>query len=40
MNDISATGLSLIIQASKTFPAGIPITTFSDEGDPLGFTDS
>ena len=35
MNDISATGLSLIIQASKTFPAGIPITTFSDEGDPL-----
>ena len=35
MNDISATGLSLIIQASKTFPAGIPFTTFSDEGDPL-----
>ncbi|HEJ9485632.1 hypothetical protein EHE21_12180 [Proteus sp. GOKU] len=35
MNDISATGLSLIIQASNTFPAGIPITTFSDEGDPL-----
>ncbi|EMH0132588.1 TPA: hypothetical protein ACKRXS_001585 [Proteus mirabilis] len=35
MNDISATGLSLIIQASKTFPAGIPITIFSDEGDPL-----
>ncbi|EMR5928967.1 hypothetical protein ABVE90_000801 [Proteus mirabilis] len=35
MNDISATGLSLIIQASKTFPEGIPITTFSDEGDPL-----
>lgn len=35
MNDISATGLSLIIQASNTFPAGIPITTFSDDGDPL-----
>ncbi|MBI6542761.1 phage tail fiber protein [Proteus sp. DFP240708] len=35
MNDISATGLSLIIQASNTFPAGIPITTFSDDADPL-----
>lgn len=35
MNDISATGLSLIIQASNTFPAGIPITTFADDGDPL-----
>lgn len=35
MNDISATGLSLIIQASNTFPAGIPISTFADNGDPL-----
>lgn len=35
MSDISATGLSLTIQASKTFPAGILITTFADDADPL-----
>ncbi|MCC8381091.1 MULTISPECIES: phage tail fiber protein [Xenorhabdus] len=35
MYDISATGLSLVIQASTTFPAGIQITQFADDADPL-----
>ncbi len=35
MNDLSATGLGLVIQASKTFPTGIFITTFADDADPL-----
>ncbi|MDC9614887.1 hypothetical protein PSI19_13655 [Xenorhabdus khoisanae] len=35
MYDVSATGLSLVIQASTTFPAGITITQFADDADPL-----
>lgn len=35
MNDISVAGLGLIIQATKTFPTGILITTFADDADPL-----
>lgn len=35
MSDLSATGLGLTIQASKTFPTGILITTFADDADPL-----
>ena len=35
MHDVSATGLSIVIQAHKTFPAGIQITTFADDADPL-----
>ncbi|MBD2822497.1 hypothetical protein ID852_17800 [Xenorhabdus sp. 42] len=35
MHDVSATGLSLVIQASKTFPSGIQITQFADDADPL-----
>ncbi|MCP9268849.1 hypothetical protein M5U04_12295 [Xenorhabdus sp. XENO-1] len=35
MNDVSATGLSLVIQATKTFPSGIQITQFADDADPL-----
>ncbi|SFN98207.1 phage tail fiber protein [Xenorhabdus japonica] len=35
MYDVSATGLSLVIQASTTFPAGIQITRFADDADPL-----
>lgn len=35
MHDVSATGLSFTIQASKTFPTGILITAFADDADPL-----
>lgn len=35
MHDVSATGLSIVIQAHKTFPAGIQITAFADDADPL-----
>ncbi|HBN5911612.1 hypothetical protein OA40_16525 [Morganella morganii] len=35
MNDVSATGLALVVQASKTFPTGIFITQFADDADPL-----
>ncbi|KMJ46895.1 hypothetical protein AB204_00960 [Xenorhabdus khoisanae] len=35
MYDVSATGLSLVIQASTTFPSGITITQFADDADPL-----
>ena len=35
MNDVSATGLALVVQASKTFPSGIFITQFADDADPL-----
>ncbi|GAA0334436.1 hypothetical protein L9H26_04260 [Morganella psychrotolerans] len=35
MNDVSATGLALVVQASKTFPTGIFITAFADDADPL-----
>lgn len=35
MNDISATGLSLTIVASETFPAGFNFTEFADDADPF-----
>ncbi|MDR0805945.1 MAG: hypothetical protein LBN41_04245 [Enterobacteriaceae bacterium] len=35
MNDVSATGFSLVIKATKTFPAGILVTTFADDADPF-----
>ncbi|CDG21068.1 conserved protein of unknown function [Xenorhabdus poinarii G6] len=35
MSDVSATGLSLVIQATKTFPSGIQISQFADDADPL-----
>ncbi|AUX72747.1 phage tail fiber protein [Erwinia pyrifoliae] len=35
MNDVSATGLSLLVQASQTFPAGILVTAFADDADPF-----
>lgn len=34
-NDISGFGLKVIITASNTFPAGLVITQFADDGDPL-----
>jgi hypothetical protein len=33
--DISGFGLTLALIASNTFPVGIPITQFADDGDPL-----
>lgn len=35
MIDISAYGLSITITASNTFPQGITITEFADDGDPI-----
>lgn len=35
MNDVSATGLSLTITASKTFPNGFTVTQFADDADPF-----
>ncbi|MEY0026211.1 hypothetical protein AB7W40_19705 [Providencia rettgeri] len=35
MSDLSATGLGLTVMASKTFPAGILITSFADDADPF-----
>lgn len=37
MKDISGTGLSIIVQASNTFPQGILCTSFPDDTDPLDF---
>lgn len=33
--DVSASGISLIIKASKTFPQGFTVTQFADDADPL-----
>lgn len=33
--DISATGLSLLVRGSKTFPAGFTVTMFADDADPF-----
>lgn len=35
MHDVSGTGLSLNIIASKTFPNGFPVTEFADDADPF-----
>lgn len=35
MYDISATGLSLTIKASETFPNGFIVTEFADDADPF-----
>lgn len=35
MENISATGLEVIIRASNTFPAGFTVTEFADDADPL-----
>lgn len=36
-NDVSAFGFRLRLVASKTFPAGIDITQFTDDADPFDF---
>lgn len=38
LNDISGFGVQVQIVASVTFPAGITITQFADDADPLDFT--
>lgn len=35
MQDISATGISLLIKASVTFPNGFTVTQFADDADPF-----
>ena len=35
MQDISATGISLLIKADKTFPNGFTVTQFADDADPF-----
>lgn len=35
MNDISVFGLRVQLTASETFPAGISLTQFADDGDPF-----
>ena len=35
MNDVSATGFSLQLRASVTFPSGFGITMFADDADPF-----
>lgn len=35
MADVSAIGLSVSVRASKTFPNGFQLTTFSDDTDPV-----
>lgn len=37
MNDVSGTGLSILVRASKTFPQGILCTNFPDDNDPLDY---
>lgn len=39
MFDVSGTGLTLVVRASRTFPTGFPVTQFSDDTDPLDFPD-
>lgn len=38
MQDISGFGLQINLVASSTFPAGIPLTQFADDSDPLDLT--
>lgn len=35
MQDISGFGLRVIVKASSTFPAGVELTQFADDADPL-----
>lgn len=35
MNDISASGISILVKASKTFPQGFSVTQFADDADPF-----
>jgi len=35
VNDITGYGLSVVLTASTTFPAGLAITQFADDADPL-----
>ena len=35
MQDISATGISLLVKADKTFPNGFTVTQFADDADPF-----
>lgn len=37
MQDVSGTGLSILVTASKTYPRGILCTCFADDSDPLDF---
>lgn len=37
--DVSATGLSIVIRASITFPSGFSITAFADDADPFDIPD-
>lgn len=39
MNDISGTGLSILVRASKTFPQGILCTKLPDDNEPMDFPD-
>lgn len=35
MQDISATGITLLVKASNTFSQGFPVTQFADDADPF-----
>ena len=37
--DVSAMGLKVLVQATPSFPVGIEITHFADDGDSLNITD-
>lgn len=37
MKDVSGTGLSILVKASKTYPQGILCTCFADDTDPLDY---
>jgi len=39
LHDVSATGMKIKIIGSATFPSGIDISTFADDGDPLDAPD-
>ena len=39
MNNVSAQGLTLLIKASKTFPAGFQVSVFADDVDPFDIED-
>lgn len=38
--DVSATGFSLVIRGSETFPQGFELTAFADDQDPLSLPDT
>lgn len=39
MIDVSGTGMSILVQASMTYPQGILCTAFADDTDPMDFPD-